>query len=31
MTTAPFDVILPLDRAAPVGSDYLRAESGVRS
>jgi cytochrome c oxidase subunit I len=31
MTTAPFDVVLPIDTAPAVGSDYLRADRGVRS
>src|SRR5690606_7835283 len=31
MTIAPFDVVLPVDAPAPPGTDYLRAERGVRS
>jgi cytochrome c oxidase subunit I len=31
MTTAPFDVVLPIDTAPAAGSDYLRADRGVRS
>jgi cytochrome c oxidase subunit 1 len=31
MTTAPFDVVLPIDTAPAEGSDYLRADRGVRS
>jgi cytochrome c oxidase subunit 1 len=32
MTTAPFDVVLPLDSAQPeLHGDYLRAERGIRS
>jgi cytochrome c oxidase subunit I len=30
-TSSPFDVVLPIDTAAPPGSDYLTADAGIRS